>query len=371
MRSANLRAAPALLAATLAGCGVTLPWTDESSSSAGDGAFTVSPTALTFHGQAGGATPAAQRLLVTVGAESAYRARAQARPRLRDHGARGRVRARAPGRGRVPRDGDDHGLHRRGLHLGGRGEPRRRAGHVRGHGHRRSDGARGLPRAPRLPAGRRRPGSGAADGRALAARWGGASAWYTCIGTWDTPRTWLTFTPGSGTGLPVTIEVTVHGGGLPAGTTRSASSASFYYQTVPCGQTSPNTVRVPLTFTISVAKRGQRASAGSVFGPDLNAASPAARDRRGRPRPGDTSCTSSRCRSGTGHQAEAHRSRRRRGRPHEVRPDAGRSRSASKSGPLIHPPAGRCPYSSSFAVCEGDSTPPSASIPRANASIAR
>jgi hypothetical protein len=72
MRSANLRAAPALLAATLAGCGVTLPWTDESSSSAGDGAFTVSPTALTFHGQAGGATPAAQRLLVTVGAESAY-----------------------------------------------------------------------------------------------------------------------------------------------------------------------------------------------------------------------------------------------------------------------------------------------------------
>jgi hypothetical protein len=72
MRSANLRAAPALLAATLAGCGVTLPWTDESSSSAGDGAFTVSPTALTCHGQAGGATPAAQRLLVTVGAESAY-----------------------------------------------------------------------------------------------------------------------------------------------------------------------------------------------------------------------------------------------------------------------------------------------------------
>jgi hypothetical protein len=255
MRSANFRAAPALLAATLAGCGVTLPWTDESSSSVGDGAFTVSPTALTFHGQAGGATPAAQRLLVTVGAESAYihvafdGAAADAVLVLDSATtAHVDVSVRAP-----QAAGEYHGT----VTITGCADEVCTS-EVEGspvvvpvtYDVTGTDAPTALVASPATLVFQQAAGAPdpAPQTVALSQRGGGTSAWYTCIGTWDTPLTWLTFTPGSGTGLPVTIEVTVHGAGLPAGTTRSAS---FYYQTVPCGQTSPNTVRVPLTFTIT------------------------------------------------------------------------------------------------------------------------
>lgn len=79
MRSAHLRAAPTLLAVALAGCDVTLPWTEEHAGSPttpttpttptnpGTSSFSVTPSPLLFVAQPGGAKPFAQRMLVSLG----------------------------------------------------------------------------------------------------------------------------------------------------------------------------------------------------------------------------------------------------------------------------------------------------------------
>jgi hypothetical protein len=202
MRSANSCAAPALLAATLAGCGVTLPWTDESSSPAGRGALTVSPAALTFHGQAGEATSAAKRLAWPSARNrrtSAWHSTARLRTQCSSSTPRARrtwtcpcARPKRPASVTITGCADESAPRR------SRGA-RSCAGHVQSHVYRCSDGVRGLSHDARAPAGGRRCGP-APQTVALSQRCGGTSAWYTCIETWNTPLTWLSFTPGIGRG---------------------------------------------------------------------------------------------------------------------------------------------------------------------------
>lgn len=254
MRSILLRAAPALLAVVLGGCDVTTPWTAESAP-AGSGSFGVSPSSLTFQGQAGGATPASQRLDVTLGGGTVYAtataAGAAAGATLTiDSGGQGHVDVSV----RPPTtSGTSSGT----VTITGCADTACSA-QVAGspvvvpvtYTVAGLTGPTALQTSPASLAFEQ--AAGAADPApqtiTLSEQGGGSSAWYSCIGTRDLPLTWIGWTPSTGITLPVTIQVTAHGTGLAAGTTRSGT---LILQTVPCGQSATNTISVPVTFTIT------------------------------------------------------------------------------------------------------------------------
>ena len=250
MRSTLLRATPVLLAVVLAGCGdVTMPWTEAPSGSA----YAVSPTALTFQAQAGSATPAAQRLNVKVNAGPVYLA----------------VTSSGAATATLTIDSSTQG------HVDVTVQPPSFAGTY--HGTVTIDGCAdsacttqvaGSPvvvpvtyvvtAAPvtsttleaSVASLSFQQAAGAADPTpqtiTLSLHGGGSSAFYSCIATWDTPLTWITWTPTQGTSLPATVTVSMHGAGLPPGTTRSGG---LIFQTVPCGQ-GLSGVEIPVTFTV-------------------------------------------------------------------------------------------------------------------------
>lgn len=255
MRSAHLRATLALVAAAVSGCDATLPWTEASTSDATNGSFSVSPASLTFEAPAGGPTPPPQRLDVTLRSGGVYLAvvpagAAATANLVIDSSTSGHidVSVRAP---------TTKGTYSGTVTVTGCADPQCTA---------EVDGSPVVVPVTYVVTGVTGPtaltsvpvsltfqqAAGAADPApqtiTLSQQGGGSSAWYTCIGTWDTPLTWLTLTPGTGATLPATIQVAVHGAGLAAGTTRSAT---LYYQTVPCGQTASNATQVPLTFTVT------------------------------------------------------------------------------------------------------------------------
>jgi hypothetical protein len=258
MRSALPRATLLLVAtALLAACGdTTLPWTDEPSrSSAGGGSYTVSPAALAFQGVPGGVTPAAQRLDVTLQSGSVFLGveftGAVANAVLAIDSATAahvNVSVRPP---------TTAGTYSGTVTIVGCVDASCTA-EVAGspvvvpvtYTITATTGATALQITPTTLGFQQVAGGAdpAPKTLTLSQQGGGTAAWYTCIGTWDTPLTWLTLSPGTGLSLPATIAVSVHGAGLPAGTTRQAT---LYYQTVPCGQTASNAVSVPLIFTVT------------------------------------------------------------------------------------------------------------------------
>jgi hypothetical protein len=76
---------------------------------------------------------------------------------------------------------------------------------------------------------------------------GQTSPFYSCIATNDAPISWISWTPTKGCALPVVVQVTMHGAGIPAGSTRTGT---LLFQTVPCSQYASFVGRVPVTFTV-------------------------------------------------------------------------------------------------------------------------
>jgi hypothetical protein len=202
---------------------------------------------------------------------------------------------------------------------------------------------------------------GGARRGALAAR-REKSAWYTCIGNWDTPLTWLTFAPGSG-----------HGAARHDSNVRARRRAPGGHDAL---LLSDRALRAdiaehragPADFKITPLRPVGGANA-SLFGPDLNAAYRAAW--------GPTQASSSRWHFlyfrplPQWHGSFPPRRTVSQAGASTTRVHACGSTSASRSGPLAHAPAWRSRYSSSFAVCDGDSAPPSARIAFAKACTAR
>jgi hypothetical protein len=253
MCSLPLRAAPALLAVVLGGCDVTTPWTTERATAGG--AFGVSPASLSFAGQAGGATPGAQRLDVTIGAGAVYLgvtysgavANAVVTAGPAGH-AQVEVSVRAP---------NSAGTFSGTVEIAGCADdvcttqvPGSPVVVPVTYTVTALTGPTALQTSPTslvfaAAAGGADP---APQTITLSEQGGGSSAWYSCIATSDLPLTWVSWTPSTGATLPATIQVSAHGSGLSAGTTRSGT---LILQTVPCSQSATNTVSVPITFTIT------------------------------------------------------------------------------------------------------------------------